>query len=124
MTIARLPDRSDKSQDAAAYRNLERCINVDRPAVVLDCSTLKVLDRSNLHLLLCCLEEAMKRNGDIRLAAVRPEARSILHSSGVDFLFECFETISDAMDSYGRPKLRFVSPERPEAEQESKSNAA
>ena len=98
---------------------------MDRPAVVLDCSTLRFLDSSNLHLLLCCLEEAMKRNGDIRLAAVRPEALSVLHSAGVDFLFECFETISEAMDSYGRPPLKFVSPERAEVgDHRSESNAA
>ena len=124
VTIARLPEQSD-NKGREDYRDLESCINVDRPAVVLDCSTLRFLDSSNLHLLLCCLEEAMKRNGDIRLAAVRPEALSVLHSAGVDFLFECFETISEAMDSYGRPPLKFVSSERADVgDHRSESNAA
>lgn len=105
--ICRLPDQFEMFQRDAIRDGLVRCINVDRPAVVIDCSTLSVLDRPRLHLLLCCLEEAMKRNGDVRLAMLNPEVRSVLDSTGVDSLFQCFETVSEAVDSYSRPLFEF-----------------
>jgi anti-anti-sigma factor len=108
VAIRKLPERISGAQRDEVYKDLETCINVDRPAVVLDCSTLRVFDRSAVHLLLCCLEEAMKRNGDVRLAALRPEARSLLHSTGVESLFQCFETISEAVESYHTPHFELV----------------
>lgn len=125
VSIGRLPDQIDRVQRETIYSELESCINVDRPAVVLDCSAIRILDKPALHLLLCCLEEAMKRNGDIRLAALRPEARSILKFSGVDSLFYCFETVAEAVESFDRPQSEVASLTRqPACEQQSDVNAA
>ena len=35
--------------------------------MVLDCSNVRQLDRAGIQVLLRCLEEAMKRNGDVKL---------------------------------------------------------
>ena len=123
--IVRLPAPGDEVRRQADLDDLESCINTNRPAVVIDCSALHVFDRGSLHLLLCCLEEAMKRNGDIRLAALCPEARSALSSAGVNSLFHCFETVEEAVDSYDRPPWDLASLERPQVvERESEMNAA
>ena len=82
---------------------------MDRPRVVLDCSLLADLDASAIHFLLCCLEEAMKRNGDIRLAALAPHARARFEMAGADRIFEIYDTIADAVDSYSMPRI-FVEP--------------
>jgi anti-anti-sigma factor len=82
---------------------MERCINVDKPCVVLDCSNVRDMDRSVIHLLLRCLEEAIKRNGDVKLTAVPDAARAILELTGVSRLFELFETNADALNSFHRP---------------------
>jgi hypothetical protein len=58
------------------------------------------MDALAVHLLLDCLEDAMKRNGDIRLAAVPPEAMATLELTGVGRLFEIFETCAEAIGSY------------------------
>jgi anti-anti-sigma regulatory factor len=58
------------------------------------------LDRPAIQLLLCCLEEAIKRNGDVKLAAVPPGARSALKLTGVDRLFEMFDTNAEAVNSF------------------------
>lgn len=108
VSIRRLPERLDGAHRKAFYQDIESCINVDRPSVVLDCSMLKVLDRPAMQALLCCLEEAMKRNGDVRLAAVRPESRVILHSTGLDSLFEVFETVGEAIESFHMPHVAFT----------------
>lgn len=92
----------------ALYNDLESCINIDRPAVVFDCSMLRGLDRTALHILLCCLEEAMKRNGDVRLAALRPETQATLRSYALHSLFQCFETVGEAIESFHRPQIDFM----------------
>jgi anti-sigma B factor antagonist len=124
VSITRLPDQREGLPEQTVYSHLESCINVDRPAVVIDCSNIEFLDRPALHLLLCCLEEAMKRNGDVRLAALRPEVRVVLHSTGIDYLFQCFETVDEAVESYGRMQVNAGWPERLLADEQSKPNAA
>jgi anti-sigma B factor antagonist len=124
VSIGRLPLELNRAKNQSSYHDLERCINVNRPAVVLDCSMVQVFDRPVLHLLLCCLEEAMKRNGDIRLAALSPEAQSVLESTGVDRLFHCFETVDEAVESYGRPQVEFASIEEALTARQSEMNAA
>jgi anti-sigma B factor antagonist len=92
---------------------------------VLDCSMLRVLDGSAIHFLLCCLEEAMKRNGDVRLAALRPDAQRALQAAEVDSLFQAFDQISEAVDSFHRPQMDFLALQRPSQDaRESQMNAA
>lgn len=114
ISIRKLPVQLDSTQQKALYRELEGCINVDRPCVVLDCSMLAYLDRRAIHLLLCCLEEAMKRNGDVRLAALQPAARSVLGSTGLDTIFRVFDDVSEAVDSFRAPRISVQTREQPE----------
>ena len=74
----------------------------DRPYIVLDCSKIGQMDGPSIQLLLCCLEEAIKRNGDVKLAAVPTGARATLKLTGVDRIFEIFDTNAEAVNSYRR----------------------
>jgi anti-anti-sigma factor len=71
-----------------------------RPRFVLDCSNVWVMDGITLDLLLCCLEEVMKSNGDVRLAALHPEAEAVLQIAGVKRLFEVYATVEGAVNSF------------------------
>ena len=71
--------------------------------VVLDCSHVREMDRFAIHMLLCCLEEAMKRDGDVKLASVSESARKTLQLTRVDRLFEIYETEAEAVNSFFRP---------------------
>lgn len=125
VAVRKLPERISGAQREAVYKDLESCIRVDRPAVVLDCSEVSELDRSAIHLLLCCLEEAMKRNGDVRLAGLRPDALAALEKAEVDTLFQRFGDLSEAVDSFHRPQLDFIQLENPvQNDQKSQMNAA
>lgn len=120
-----LPKQISGSQRQEVYRDLESCINIDRPAVVLDCSVLHDVDISAIHLLLCCLEEAMKRNGDVRLAAVTSEMKAAFEAAEVDSLFLSFESVRDAIESFHRPQADFVQLESlVQNNQKSQMNAA
>lgn len=78
-------------------------MNTDRPCVVLDCSKVQEMDRFAIHMLLCCLEEAIKRDGDVKLAAVPLPAREVLELTRVDRLFEIYDTEADAVRSFFQP---------------------
>jgi anti-anti-sigma regulatory factor len=100
VSVKQLPETMNGQQSRAFLRELEGFVSRQRPCVVLDCSRVRQMDRSAIHLLLCCLEEAMKRNGDVRLAAVPPHGRWVLERFGVDRLFSIFHTNQDAIDSF------------------------
>ena len=72
----------------------------NRPRIVLDCSKLRRIDCAGLRVLLRCLEEAMKRNGDVKLAAVSPAVAAILELTSADRLFEAFNDALAAVNSY------------------------
>jgi len=125
VAVKKLPERISGSHREAVYKDLQSSISVDRPAVVLDCSDVRQFDGSAIHLLLCCLEEAMKRNGDVRLAAVRPDVRVALEKAEVDSLFQCYEGVEEAVDSFHRPQLDFIQLDNPvQGSQKSRMNAA
>lgn len=102
VAVRRLPETLNLNRGRLFFRELESCMNVDRPCIVFDCSKVLRMDRSAVHLLLCCLEEAMKRNGDVKLAAIPSGARTTLQLTGVDRLFEIFDTNAEAENSFRR----------------------
>lgn len=63
------------------------------------------MDKHAIHMLLCCLEEAMKHNGDVKLAAVSRSVGDVLEQTRVDRLFEIYETQTEAVNSFFRPHV-------------------
>jgi anti-anti-sigma factor len=102
VSIKQVPDKLDVKRERLFFRELESCINVERPCIVLDCSRVREMDKYAVHLLLCCLEGAIKRNGDVRLAAVAPNAMLNLELAGLDRLFRIFDTTDEAVESFNR----------------------
>jgi anti-sigma B factor antagonist len=102
VSVRQLPETLGIQQTKRFLSAFEECVNVDRPRIVLDCSGIQQMNGSAIHILLCCLEEAMKRNGDVKLAAVPPEGREILTLTGADRLFEIFDTVEEAVEGFYR----------------------
>ncbi len=75
-------------------------MNVERPCIVLDCSNVHEMDNSMVNMLLCCVEGAIKRNGDVRLAVMYPGARISLELVGIARLFRIFDTVDEAVESF------------------------
>jgi hypothetical protein len=73
---------------------------MDKPRVVFDCSEVRQLDSAGAELLLRCMEEVMKQDGDLKLASVSPQASVILKLTRIDRVFEIFESVSDAVVSF------------------------
>jgi anti-anti-sigma regulatory factor len=100
VTIEQLPEITSEDEGRRFLGKIQDRMSERRPGLVLDCSGLSQMDKPVLHLLLSCLEEAMKRNGDARLAAVSPSAQVKLKSIGADRLFQIFPSSADAADSF------------------------
>lgn len=109
VVVKRLPEIRSMKQGRIFLREMQSCMNVDRPRVVLDCSSGRQLDRSVIYVLLCCLEEAMKRNGDVKLAALPAGAETILELNGVHRLFDIHDTTAGAVSSFHQLPARTFS---------------
>jgi len=102
VVVKQLPDRVSVNETQQLFRELAPVFEGDRPCLVFDFSEVRQLDSAGIEMLLRCMEEAMKRNGDVKLAAVSPQVAIILELTRVDRLFEIFENPSDAVESFHR----------------------
>src|SRR5579864_5809549 len=98
--VMEVPEQLNHATVEAFVAELQPLLESDRPRVVLDCSHVRDLDSAGVEVLLYCMQEAMKRNGDLKLAAVSPESAVILELMRVDRLFETFETTTQAVQSF------------------------
>lgn len=111
VVVAKLPDRVTGQGARAFCAEVEASMEADRPYLVLDCSGVTLLDERATLMLVCCLESAMKRNGDVRLASVSPESKAVLVRTGIHRLFEQFASVEDAVSSFERRPLDSMIPE-------------
>jgi anti-anti-sigma regulatory factor len=98
VAVMQLPERFSRKEAQNFTREVERSMTVTRPYLVLDCSNVQHLDNSMVNMLLHCLEEAFKRNGDVKLAGVPVTDNSILGPA--NRLFEIFDTTAEAVNSF------------------------
>ena len=103
MTVKQFPAALDAKKERSFLREAVACLSGRRPALVLDLAGVRCVDRHGLWLILRCLEEAMKRNGDVRLAAVAAEPRAVLESAGLGRLFRIYENSAAAIASFQQP---------------------
>lgn len=100
--VTQIPKIRSTREGRIFLRDLRNSIDEDRPRLVLDCSNLPQLDRPTILLLLSCLEEVMKCNGDLKLADLPPGAAEMLHATGADRLFDIYQTTTEAVNSFHR----------------------
>jgi len=72
----------------------------NRPRIVLDCSQVRSMESAGVEMLLRCLEEVLKRDGDLKLASLSPEAEVILELMRVARVFETFSSSEEAVRSF------------------------
>ena len=98
--VRSFPSELSRSGQREFLRGFRDGVAAERPRVVLDCSKIDCLDEKAVFLLLCCLEEAMKANGDVRLAGLSASAEAVLETARVRRLYELFPTIAEASASF------------------------
>lgn len=98
--VVTVPEEADVKLQQSFLCELADRMSEYRPYIVLDCSRLSLMDGPKIYFLLCCLEEALKRNGDVRLAGVPAPAKKMLEAAGADRIFQMFASNSDAIGSF------------------------
>lgn len=98
--VMQAPERLDHTGATMFLNQLKPLLDGGRPRLVLDCADIQHLDSAGVETLLLCMEEAMKRDGDVKLAAVAPSSAVILELMKVDHLFEIFDTPEEAVGSF------------------------
>jgi anti-sigma B factor antagonist len=109
IAVMQLPERLGKKEARNFTREVNRHMDMTRPYLVLDCSNVRHLDKSLVYLLLGCLEEALKRNGDVKLVGIPLPTDAMLGPTGANRLFEVFDTTADAVNSFHQFLLDDVS---------------
>jgi anti-sigma B factor antagonist len=98
--VMQVPERLYESEASTFRQELKNLLQSERPRVVLDCSGIRDIDSTGVEMLLHCMDEAMKRDGDVKLAAVAPGSAVILELMKVDRLFEVFDNADEAVRSF------------------------
>ena len=98
--VMQAPERLSQSEAELFFAEMKPLLEAERPRIVLDCSEIQDMDSAGVETLLRCMEEAMKRDGDIKLAAVAPASAIVLELMRADRLFEVFNTSDEAVRSF------------------------
>src|ERR1700687_2885874 len=95
--VRQVPEALSSEEGQKFFYEVEKLLGTTQPRFVFDFTHVRELDLVGIDLLLQCLEEVMKLNGDVKLAAVRRGPAAILERTGVNSLFEIFDSAADAM---------------------------
>ena len=98
--IMQVPEQLTAGEVRNFMQELGPLLESNRPRIVLDCSQVRSIDSAGVEMLLHCLEETLKRDGDLKLAALSPEADIILELMRVARVFETFRTSEEAVRSF------------------------
>ena len=100
VTVRQFPHFLTPELSEAFFRGLMPVLENDRPYLVFDLSEVYQLNSLGVTVLLRCMEEVIKRNGDLKLVAPSPQLAAILELTRISDLFETFENCSDAVESF------------------------
>ncbi|PYP84525.1 MAG: hypothetical protein DMG65_22390 [Candidatus Angelobacter sp. Gp1-AA117] len=100
VVVKRMPERVNSRTAREFLRDVQPFLTTDRPQLVFDLSQVRQLDAAGVEMLLRCMSEAHKRDGDLKLAALSPQAAVVLELTRTERLFEIFETSTDAVRSF------------------------
>jgi len=98
--VKQLPERFVKGELEPFCRDLAALLRAEPPRLVLDFSRVQEIDRFGAETLLAWLKQALKANGDIKLAALAAAPELILELTGVGRVFEAYPSVVEAVQSF------------------------
>ncbi len=100
VVVKRMPERMNLKQARSFLKEVQPFLNSDRPQVVFDMSQVRHIDAAGVEVLLQCMRAAVKRDGDLKLAALSPQAAMVLELTRTGRLFEIYENSTAAVKSF------------------------
>src|SRR5512146_1924929 len=100
VVVKRMPERVNARTAREFMHDVRPLLTTDRPQIVFDLSQVGQLDVAGVEMLVKCMSEAHRRDGDLKLAALSPQACVVLELTRTERLFEVYETSTDAVRSF------------------------
>ena len=113
VVVMQVPEQLNSAAVRAFLQEMEPLLEIQRPRIVFDCSQVRYMDSAGVEMMLHCLEEAMKRDGDLKLASLSPESEVVLELMRVARVFEAFTTSDEAVRSFNAVPTEGVSQNAP-----------
>lgn len=106
--IMQLPEQLDALGAQTFMQELEPLLDSQRPQIIFDCSEVRYMDGIGVEMMRHCVDEARKRDGDLKLAALSPESQVVLELMRDYRVFEAFASSDDAVRSFRSAPARGV----------------
>jgi anti-anti-sigma factor len=113
-----MPQKVNQREARKFLEDVQPFLKSDRPQLVFDLSLVEQLDAAGVEMLLHCVSEVMKRDGDLKLASLSKQASIMLELTRTDRLFEIYNNSTEAARSFSgflpnamRPVPAFQQPE-------------
>lgn len=100
VVVKRIPERLNARSVKKFLQEVQPFLRSDRPQLVFDLSQVRQLDAAGVDMLLQCLSESARRDGDVKLSSLSPEAAVILEMTRTERLFEVYRSAADAVRSF------------------------
>jgi len=100
VVVKRMPERVNQREARKFFADVQPFLTSDRPQLVFDLSQVRQLDAAGVEMLLRCVTEVMKRDGDLKLASLSRQAIMVLELTRTDRLFEIYENSTEAARSF------------------------
>lgn len=102
VTVLELEGRLDATTAPAFKNHVSGLSQQGRVRFVADLSAVNFLDSSGLGVLVSILRQVGQQGGDVKIAALRPEMKSLFALTRLNKVFEIHETAQSAIDSYAQ----------------------
>lgn len=93
----------DSYECAGALDDLQRAIDAGAQALVVDCAGLGHVSTITVCTLITLHKRLAEHAGELRLAAIQPPLRRVLHMTKLDQVFRLFDSVEDAARATPHP---------------------
>jgi anti-sigma B factor antagonist len=100
VVVKRMPETMNLKQARSFLKEVEPFLNADRPQLVFDMSQVRHIDAGGVDVLLQCMRDIIKHDGDLKLASVSPQAAVVLELTRTGRLFEIYDNSTQAVKSF------------------------
>jgi anti-anti-sigma factor len=100
VVVKRMPERLNLKQTRSFLKEVQPFLRSDRPQIVFDMSQVRHIDAAGVDMLLKCMREVVKRDGDLKLASLSDQTAVVLELTRTGRLFEIYENSTAAVKSF------------------------
>jgi len=98
--VLKFPERVSGTEARLFASRISSELKHDRPCVIADFSGVRQIDSQALDILLECLVEVTRRDGEFYLGAVSPEAATVLELTQMDTVFALLPEAVEASTNF------------------------